>query len=232
MRGCLYQSIVKVLPLPQLRVVVPPVAIVDRLITGRWWSEAERETVLDPERPDSVEAVDGDAQTIDDGVGDLLVRRYEIDLPSHEVSPTELLDVFRQDPDVLSPTDYAAFASGPLHRGHQFTISLAGPWNGPVEVAEDEPNRIRLVTLQDHMEAGWIEFSVIDGEPNRFRIESTARAGDRAFWLLHDVLPFARWVQTDMWAHVLESLVERVFDAPPGRVRVMTWRDRGETHTD
>ncbi|MEZ5230386.1 MAG: hypothetical protein R2710_28085, partial [Acidimicrobiales bacterium] len=202
-RSLLYRTAIAVLPLPMLRPVVPPLALLDRLLRRRWWSETQLEAELDPE---PVEARSDDAQTIDDGVGDLLLRRYEIGLDGTSVEPIELLDRFRQDPDDFAPIEYAEFTSGPLRQGMRFTIDLAGPWNGPVEVAEDAPDRIRLATLEDHMEAGWIEFRVVDGDRPVLRIESTARAGSRGFWLLHDVLPFAWWVQTDMWSHVLEAL--------------------------
>ncbi len=223
-RSSSYRRVVAVLPLPLLRPVVPPLALLDRLGRGRWWSETRTIAEIDPE---PVEAGSDEVQTIDDGVGDLLVRRYEIDLTGAEVDPIAVLDLFRRDPDDFAPIEYAEFTSGPLHRGHQFTIDLAGPWNGPVEVVEDAPERIRLATLEDHMEAGWIEFSAIDGEDGSLlRIESMARAGSRGFWFLHDVLPFAWWVQTDMWSYVLEALAADAGVDPLPRVLVTTWRHR------
>ncbi len=218
----LYRSAVRWLPLPLLRPVVPPLALADRLIRRRWWIETKRVAELDPT---PVEARGDDSQPIGDGVGDLLVRRYEIGIAGASVEPVELLDRFRQDPDDFAPIEYAEFTSGPLCDGLRFTIDLAGPWRGPVEVVLDEPDRIRLATLEDHMEAGWIEFSVIGGNRPILRIESTARAGSRGFWLLHDVLPLAWWVQTDMWSHVLESMAASVGVDPLPRVQVTTWRD-------
>lgn len=222
-RSKTYGRIVSVLPLPLFRPVVPPLALLDRALRRRWWLEVEHEADL---RPSPVETSGEEAQPIEDGVGDLLRRRYEISLAGSTGDPVEVLDRFRQDPDRFAPVDYTQFASGRLAPGSQFTIDLAGPWDGPVEVVADEPDRIRLATLEDHMEAGWIEFSVIGGDDPVFRIESHARAGDRVFWFFHDVLPIARWVQTDMWAHVLETLALDSGIEPIPRVDVQTLRDQ------
>ncbi len=72
------------------------------------------------------------------------------------------------------------------------------------------------------MEAGWIEFAVPDSERPAMTIHSLARAGDRGFWLVHEVLPVGRWIQTDMWATVLESAARIGGVGTPERVMVTT----------
>jgi len=188
------------------RVWAPALALAERLVRGRWWHESELST---NQQVTVVAPNVADRQTVNDGVGDVLTRRYEIDLSSCAASPQEIFQRFREQPDQFAPTDYATFGPGPLREGDRFDIRLAGPWNGPVEVLESSRSLIRLVTLDGHMEAGRITFSVIDQDETQvFRIESTAAAGDRAFWLLYELLPFGRWVQTDMWSRVLESAVK------------------------
>jgi len=194
------------------------------LVNRRWWDEDKITAAYEP-APALNPAPD--AQTIGDGVGDALTRRYDIDLHAAPRTPRQVLEEFRQHPDRFSPTSYAAFGTAELETGDRFTIELAGPWNGPVEVAEVSDSRIRLVTLDGHMEAGYIDFCAVENAQRRvLRIESTARAGDPGFWLLHDALPIGRWVQTDMWARVLEKAATAAGLPAPPQVHVRTVRHR------
>mgnify|MGYP000733765731 CR=1 FL=1 len=205
-----------------LNVVVPIVSLVERRLGGRWWAESLREAPgsVEPQRENA-----SDQQAVDDGVGAPLVRRYEISLEGAKVSPFGVLDKFRNDPNSFAPIEYAAFSKNSLSEGDRTEVRLAGPWNGPVQVVVSDVDRIRLATLDGHMEAGWIDFRVTEEPEALFVIESVARAGDHAFWLLHDRLPIGRWVQADMWARVLESAADYAqLPAGPGRVEVSTIR--------
>ncbi len=204
--------------------VVPAAELVRRRLGGRWWDEVE----ASGDRVEEEVIGRDDLQRLGDGVGDVLTRRYEISLSGARRPLGEALRLLRRDPDELGPSEYATFG-GPLEEGDRRTVRLPGPWDGPVEVLESSPDRVRLATRPGHMEAGWIDFSIVgaDSGAPRFRIESTARAGDAGFWFLHDVLPWARWIQTDMWATVAESVAEALEVPDIERVEVMTIRHAG-----
>lgn len=203
-----------------LNVLVPPVALLTRRARRRWWTEVDATAGDTRDQPHGRSEI----QTLEDGVGDVLTRRYEVSLTGGSLAPQELVDSFRDDPDRFAPTQYASFGSERLAVGATPTVRLAGPWSGPVEVVDEPSGGVRMLTRAGHMEAGWIDFVAIDHPEPVFRIQSTARAGDAGFWFLHDVLPVARWVQTDMWARVVEAAAREAGITPLPRVRVTTWR--------
>lgn len=203
---------------PPLNLVVPPLALLERRVRGRWWTEQEWDSEASPK---DVNVAVADRQPIDDGVGPVLHRRYDIDISLGALAGCELISMFCAEPNRFAPKGYACFDVDALELGSRFVVRLAGPWDGPVQVSALDNDSVRLVTLEGHMEAGWIEFSCPPGA-GVFRIESQAASGDRGFWLLHDVLPVARWVQTDMWASVLEAGARLAGVTPLPRVSVTT----------
>lgn len=198
-----------------VRAVMPVVMLVRRLVQGRWWSETE--VVSNARGPVVRMQSDDDLQRPVDGAGPLNHRLYRVDIAESKFSPDQLLQMFRVEPNWFSPTDFATFRSDPrtgpvaLTKGDPVVVVLPGPWNGPVAVAEVEPRRVRLETLDGHMEAGWIEFRVEEADESpaliSFVIESLARSGDAAFDALYHPLKIGRLVQSEMWVNVLEAAV-------------------------
>ncbi len=208
----------KVLRRPPLNAVVPIFSLVRRLIRGRWWDDVTRQP---RKKLRDIRKV-GTRQTFSDGVGDIVNRKYEISLASSTWQPDRILAEFKQNPNRFCPVNYAAFDTWPLTLGTHSTVKLAGPWSGPIEVIVDEPRRLKLATLDGHMEAGWIEFRATGDSHPLFTIESSARAGDLAFWFVHDFFPLGRWIQTDMWCTVAESAARLAGVRRPESVQVST----------
>ena len=146
-------------------------------------------------------------QAATDGVGPMVLRRYEIDIAGRSSAAFDLLDAFRSLPNQIAATSVAAFMRGDepatdLAVGDRLLVELAGPWNGPVEVIENTRDAVVMATLDGHMEAGLIRFDVTPsnvGRPFTFRITSWARAGDASFRFLHLTVPIGREIQTAMW---------------------------------
>jgi len=145
----------------------------------------------------------------------------------------QLIEALRSDPNRLSPTSFAVFIPDPaptgLTVGAEVEIKLPGPWNGPVRVADIEPSLLRLETLEDHMEAGRIEFTATEAnDVLTFTIDSLATSGDQAFDLLYRKLRIAKQFQSEMWAQVLEAAVDISGGRQQGRLQFLTTVFTGE----
>lgn len=205
---------------PPLNALVPPFSLLERLLRGRWWNESEIDASFDPVDPlPDYE----DLQPIDEGVGTAMVRVYTGKLPTTGLSACEVFDAFVENPADFCPQEYAIFDTRRLVEGDRFEVKLAGPWNGPVVVERVRSHWVRLATLEGHMEAGWIDFGV-DENKSEFWVRSTARAGDRPFWMLYEVLPIGRWVQTEMWCTVIEHAAWLAGAQEPPQIEVVTIR--------
>lgn len=208
------------------RLAAPVVLLALRVVTGRRWTESVRE--LPGSGPKVVISDADDVQPPKDGAGPLNHRSYSVTIANPSLNAWALVDAFRQDPNQFAPTSYATFVPDPspegLTEGDESTVKLPGPWDGPVRVATVEPGRLRLETLVDHMEAGWIEFTATTpgDESVVFTIESFARSGDPVFDVLYHQVGIGKLLQTQMWVRTLESLVEASGGRQVGRITVTT----------
>src|SRR4051794_24082598 len=87
-------------------------------------------------------------QHFEDGVGPLFRRRYRIRLRDTRIGAEELIARLRQDPNQVSPTEFARFekiegGESPLSVGDEFVVRMPGPWDGPVRVVETTPRSFR-----------------------------------------------------------------------------------------
>ena len=150
-------------------------------------------------------------QRPEDGAGALFHRRYRVRIEGAELSPDELIDALRRDPDSFAPSEFASFqrveGEGEMLEGDEYVVRMPGPWDGPVRVAEVTPTSFRLVTLEGHLEAGQIEFRAERERGVVFTIESWARSGDRLSDLLYDRVRMAKEIQLHMWTSFLERVV-------------------------
>jgi hypothetical protein len=176
------------------------------------------------------EVLDDDVQTIEDGVGPALRRRYTVRIAGTAADPERVVGRFAGDPNCGAPAEVAVFEKirgepGELCVGDEFLIRMPGPWDGPVRVVAQAPTAFRLATLRGHLEAGQIEFSCRrDGDELEFRIESWARSGDRLSHLLYSGLGLAKEIQLNLWVETCLRLARDTGGAPVGGVRVETRR--------
>src|SRR5215210_2368781 len=141
-----------------------------------------------------------DVQKPDDGVGPLFHRRYRTRIRESDISAPELFGQVSADIDRVAPTEFASFQKirgddGRMAVGDEYVVRMPGPWDGPVRVVEVTPTSFRLVTLEGHLEAGQIRFSVEPGELILFSIESWARSADWLVHLLYDRVRMAKETQ-------------------------------------
>ena len=155
------------------------------------------------------------SQTAEDGTGALVHRRYEVSLPDRAVSKDIVIRLMQLHLTELAPAALANFEKSEgtdsvFRVGDEYEITMLGPWNGDVRVAEMLPDSFTLVTLEGHPEAGHIRFSVDDDSdrPGNLRvlIESWARARDAAVEVAYGTLGIGKQMQTEVWVTFLQRL--------------------------
>lgn len=177
-------------------------------------SERERSGATVPDSP-----VDAgvDLQGAETGAGELTHRRYAIEVPRSTFTCHTLIRAIAQSMRELSPEKLAAFEKtagsvATMLVGDEYDVTMLGPWNGRVRVAEVTDDSFTLVTLDGHPEAGHIVFSVreLTNRPDAFqvRIESWARARDEIVHVAYDTLAVGRQVQTEVWVTFLQRVAE------------------------
>ena len=154
-------------------------------------------------------------QAATDGTGPLIHRCYEIELPDRAVTSDIVLRLMQLHLTELAPAALANFekseGSTEVFRvGDEYEITMLGPWNGAVRVAEMTESGFTLVTLAGHPEAGHITFSV-DLDSGTFgtlrvRIESWARSRDSLVAAAYGTLGIGKQVQTEVWITFLQRL--------------------------
>lgn len=163
--------------------------------------------------PSAAAAGESDVQGLGDGEGDVFRRRYRTRIQEARYSAAELVDLVAADPDRVAPSEFATFqktsgAEGAMAVDDEYVVRMAGPWDGPVRVAERRPESFKLVTLEGHLEAGQIEFRAAARDDQIvFEIESCARSRDRLTDFLYDRLRISKEVQLHMWTSTLERVV-------------------------
>lgn len=186
-------------------------------------------TAIDPPQ-----SIDGgtDAQHLEDGEGAGFHRTYRL-VVNTSMSATDAMAAVQADPNILTSEDFAPFERvagvvGEMRVGDRHVVKLAGPWKGPVEVDEVTPTSFRLATLTGHMEAGFIDFSVVpigDGALE-LTIESWSRSGDAAMDVLYDRIGIAKQLQAEMWVEACEAFATAAGGSAAGPVGVITERAR------
>jgi uncharacterized protein (UPF0548 family) len=169
-----------------------------------------------------------EAQLSDAGVGPLFHRRYRARIAEPQLPVEQLMERILADPNEVAPTEFARFTKvlgerGPMVKGDEYVVRMAGPWDGPVRVVDVTPTSFRLITLDTHLEAGQIEFRAeADGADIVFTIESWARSGDRLSRVMYQQLRMAKEVQLHMWTSFLEEVVKLAGGRLAGGIDVET----------
>jgi hypothetical protein len=163
------------------------------------------------------------------GTGPLFHRRYRVRIRGSELSAEELAARVAAEPDAVAPSEFATFrklagSEGAMRVNDEFVVRMAGPWDGPVRVAQRDGSMFRLVTLEGHLEAGQIEFRAYENEDAQivFEIESWARSRDRLTDLLYDRLRMSKEVQLHMWTSTLERIVKLSGGRRSGGIEIHT----------
>jgi len=165
-----------------------------------------------PRRPPDVPpevSVEG-VQGWETGSGPLAHRLFRARIADARVDAATLLGALATDFERLLPREVTRVHqadSGGLRKrpGDDFVVDMPGPWNGPVRVVVSEPTRLRLATLDGHLEAGQIEFRACDGDPLVFEIEVWARPSDWKVRALYTRLRLAKEIQFNMWVRVCQA---------------------------
>ena len=168
-----------------------------------------------------------DYQLPSDGHGPVYRRSYRVAFRC-ETSPQHLIRDIKFYPDRFCDPRLAEFIKtrgtpGQMEIGDRFHIHISGPWDGPVEVIETTNTSFTFVTLADHLEAGFIRFSVQSVDDiTEFHIDSWASSAGPLVWLSYTGLGIAKKMQTKMWRHYCLKVVEVVSGEVIGPLRIST----------
>jgi hypothetical protein len=196
--------------------------------TPLYRDEVEGSLETDSPPPLPAELQRSEIQTPEHGAGPLFHRRYRVRIRDSELSADQLVRAVAADPDSVAPSEFATFRklSGPedaMRVNDEYIVRMAGPWDGPVRVAQREGAMFRLATLEGHLEAGQIEFRGYEEDGFVvFEIESWARSKDRLTDLLYDRLRMSKEVQLHMWTSTLERVAELSGGSRSGGIEIHT----------
>lgn len=166
-----------------------------------------------------------------DGYGVLFHRRYSVTIDRPRLRGRKLMDRVKVDLPDFSPRLLASFKKIRGHPrvmrvGDEYDITILGPWNGGVRVAEVTPTSFTFVTLEGHPEAGQITFAVTPHltRPGAivFEINSWARSRDMLVSLGYKEGKIGKEVQKNAWVTFCERVVEASGGTRFGEVEVST----------
>jgi hypothetical protein len=204
----------------------------------------EREADADERAPELPEEwIDSGVQLAQDGCGAMFHRRFRVRVAGARLDAEQLMALVAGDfkhfvpsevVDVRTVTSGSAAAGAissdglpqpGLVAGDEMVVEMPGPWNGPVRVVHREPTRLRLVTLQGHLEAGQVQFQAFaEDELLVFEIELWARAASRLVDLLYSRLRLAKEVQLNMWVRFCLAAAATAGGRPADGVHIRTHR--------
>ncbi|WP_406311172.1 DUF1990 domain-containing protein [Streptomyces thermoviolaceus] len=186
------------------------------------------ETDLPPPLPS--EAVDDRVQLAQDGFGPLYHRLFRVRIAGADTDPARLITWMCRDFKHFVPSEVVDIHTGDL-RDHgldvadELLVEMPGPWNGPVKVVRREPDRLQLVTLRGHMEAGQIQFRAREEDGLLvFEIELWACPGNRLVHFLYAHLRVAKEIQLNMWVRFCLAAAKASGGRPVGGVHICTRR--------
>jgi uncharacterized protein (UPF0548 family) len=170
-------------------------------------------------------------QLIQAGKGHHYNRTYQVDILHPKLDKTELFQHIIQDINRFTPQEMAHFVktkgdTDQWQVGDEFLVRITGPWNGPVRLVDLQPTSFAFVTLEGHMEAGEIHFSVLDHPDKedalRFEISSWARSSNRITDFFYQSLGISKFSQARMWTFFCDKVVEESGGERIGKIKVMT----------
>ena len=182
---------------------------------------------LPPALPDGVDR--SEVIGVEDGYGPLFHRRYSTRIRELQLDPDELFKRLTENLNRAAPTKFARFQrvlgdGETLAVGDEYVVRMPGPWDGPVRVVDRTERSFRLATLAGHLEAGQIEFRVVEDELTSFQIESWARSSGRLSNLLYHHVRMAKEIQLHMWISFIEGVVKLSQGRMTGGIEIDTRR--------
>jgi hypothetical protein len=166
-----------------------------------------------------------------EGFGVLFHRRYSVVIDRPRLRGRRLMERIKSDLADFSPRVLARFKKIKGHPrimrvGDEYAITILGPWNGDVRVAEVTPTSFTFLTLEGHPEAGQITFAVT-GHASRpgaicFEINSWARSRDMLVSLSYREGKIGKEVQKNAWVTFCERVAEASGGTQYGEVEVTT----------
>lgn len=174
------------------------------------------------------EVVDELTKPLSDGVGPMFHRRFRVGVAGSRMSAEQLSDHIATNLNRAAPWTVATFVKtrgreGELRVGDEYRVQMPGPWDGPVRVLSRDATSFTLGTLQGHLEAGQIRFTVrAVGAGLEFEVEAWSRAGDRLADLLYSRLRVAKEIQFNMWVHFCLNAASFSGGRPSGGVVIDT----------
>lgn len=152
-------------------------------------------------------------QDLGSGIGPIFHRLFRVRIADARTDAARLVGTVVTDLERLVPREVVRVhaldaADRPLRTGDDIVVDMPGPWNGPVRVLAVDDTRLRLATLDGHLEAGQIEFRAYDDPPHLvFEVEAWARPADWKVRLLYARLRLAKEIQLNMWVRVCLAAV-------------------------
>ena len=189
---------------------------------------------LPPDVPE--ELIDDRSQPAETGYGPLYHRRFRVTVDDARVGARELMTTVSGDLTRLLPGEVAAVSPRTESRtlpgpGDEFVVRMPGPWDGPVRVVLRDDSRLRLATLDGHLEAGQIEFRASDEAGGLcFEIETWARPGTPLVRVLYADLRLAKEMQLYMWVRACVAGAELAGGRVHDGVDVLTRRVESSPH--
>ncbi len=191
------------------------------------------ETDLPPRLPP--EAVDSRVQLAQDGTGPLFHRLFRVRITDADVAPARLVEWICCDFKRFVPSEVVDIHTGELREqgldvDDELLVEMPGPWNGPVKVVHRDDDRLHLVTLRGHMEAGQVQFRAREDDGLLvFEIELWACPATRLVHLLYSHLRLAKEIQLNMWVRFCLSAAEMSGGRPLDGVHISTrWLESPE----
>lgn len=162
--------------------------------------------------------------------GEPVHRCFSLRIADPEISAEQLATIIGADLDLVSPWEVLRWETlkGEQRRprpGDELRLRMAGPWNGPLRIAEIEPGRVRLRTMAGNALKGELELRVrSDDGALLAEVELWERAADRPLAFLHDRLGVTARMQTHVWVEFLQRTRLVSGGSADGPVRIRTAR--------
>ncbi|MDX1991089.1 MAG: DUF1990 family protein, partial [bacterium] len=160
-------------------------------------------------------------------------RIYRADILHPRLSKEAMLNLILEDVNAFVPRELATFEKtkgeeGRLVLGDEYYVHISGPWDGPVRVIDVQPTSFSFITLKGHLEAGEIQFYLVDHPEQedaiRFEIRSWTRSRDRVTDFFYQFLGISKMLQKNMWTFFCNKVVEKSGGELIGHIEVMTHR--------
>lgn len=155
-----------------------------------------------------------DLQPQQEGDGQLFERRYWVDIKNSPFTAEDVMNYVMGHINEFALSFLAEFekskgSSDEMQQGDEFSVQIAGPWNGEVRVIQVDETSFEFMTLEGHPEAGTIRFRAIDLEQGfRFEVRSLARTSTGMVTFLQETLRVGMKLQETMWLTYCQNIAE------------------------